>query len=159
MKSRPLMLVLALAGPLALGSCGTFVSARMGPLPSAPPPGDAAAESWLIRAADAERSRRGLRPLAPDARLTAAARSQARSLSQGARFSHTGRDGSSPTERARRAGYPSPVGENIALAAGPAQCFRMWMESSDHRRNLLSRSYRTTGVGVSGRHFVQVFGL
>jgi hypothetical protein len=75
-------------------------------------------------------------------------------------FNHRGIDGSSPTERAQRAGYRSGVGENIAYGVSSAQdAFKLWMNSPGHRSNILNPSYTDLGLGISSNYWVQNFGL
>jgi len=72
-------------------------------------------------------------------------------------FSHVGPKGDTPTTRIRATGYLRgasswAVGENIGWGAydraTPAAMVRAWMNSSSHRRTLLSGKYRHLGVGV-----------
>lgn len=74
-------------------------------------------------------------------------------------FSHTGLDGSSPSERAENAGYPSSfVGENIAWrgTTGNVDNLTSFVEnlheglflSPSHRLNLMKPEYQEIGVGV-----------
>jgi uncharacterized protein YkwD len=80
-------------------------------------------------------------------------------------LSHTGSDGSSHGDRARRYGYNSSyVGENIAYGYQSAQAvFSGWMNSDGHKKNILNGRYRYCGIGyvVSGNgtpFWCQVFG-
>jgi hypothetical protein len=65
-------------------------------------------------------------------------------------FSHTGLDGSTPSDRAQAAGYPGGAGENIAASSrGTAlSVFSLWRGSPGHNANLLG-SYAATGLGVA----------
>jgi len=65
-------------------------------------------------------------------------------------FSHTGLDGSSPSDRAQAAGYPGGSGENIAASSrGTAiSVFSLWRASAGHNANLLG-AYAATGIGVA----------
>lgn len=64
---------------------------------------------------NAFRAERGLRPVQVSAQLIAAARTHARDMSVQKRAWHFGSDGSSPKDRAERAGYTGFVlGENIS---------------------------------------------
>ncbi len=45
------------------------------------------------------------------------------------------------------------IGENLAYTTGPMAAMaivQMWMASPPHRRNLLDRKFRRTGVGIAG---------
>jgi uncharacterized protein YkwD len=76
-------------------------------------------------------------------------------------ISHTGSDGSSPAKRMLDARYRfRSSAENIAAGLGSAQdVLKAWMDSPQHRANLLNGSLRELGVGyayVSGspyRHY------
>ena len=82
------------------------------------------------------------------------------------RFSHTGRDGSTPTDRARAVGYPRGVGENIAAGYGSVKAVMAgWLASDGHCANIMSRQYKHLGSGYStsdssryGTYWVQDFG-
>ena len=66
-------------------------------------------------------------------------------------FDHTSPDGRGPTQRARAAGYPSGVGENIAYSSDATirTLFDLWKGSSGHNQNMLGTSYRATAVGLA----------
>ena len=78
-------------------------------------------------------------------------------------FSHTGRNGSSPTTRASAVGYAYGVGENIA--SGQISAFNVverWMNSTGHRANILRSAYDEFGTGYyadeSDSYWTQNFG-
>jgi hypothetical protein len=66
-------------------------------------------------------------------------------------FAHCDVDtGDSPWDRMNAAGYTGfgPAGENIAAGYGsPESAMSAWMNSSGHRSNILSSSFREIGVG------------
>jgi uncharacterized protein YkwD len=73
-------------------------------------------------------------------------------------FSHNSLNGSSFVDRIRRTGYLRGarswnVGENIAWGSGrlstPRAIARAWMNSPGHRANILSRSFRSIGIGIA----------
>ena len=73
-------------------------------------------------------------------------------LFAGGDYSHTGADGSRPSERARAAGYQGArlVTENIAKGLfEPDEVVERWMNSRGHRRNILHRQVREVGSGVA----------
>jgi uncharacterized protein YkwD len=107
-------------------------------------------ERSLLCMANAVRSRSGLNLLAADSRLDGAARSHSADMVARGYFSHTGLDGSSPSDRAQAAGYPGGAGENIAAnSRGTAiSVFSLWRGSPGHNANLLG-SYTATGLGVA----------
>ena len=102
-----------------------------------------------------QRGAHGLRPLQPDGALTRAARGHSADMVNRAYFSHDTPQGVNPFQRMGQSGYrrACALGENLAAATGPfstpASIVRMWMNSPDHRANILSRSYRDTGMGVA----------
>jgi len=78
-------------------------------------------------------------------------------------FSHTGADESTPTSRALAAGYPSGVGENIAMrfTQGPIEPEADTRErheglfiSPGHRKNICLDSYREIGLGIRVGQFL-----
>lgn len=116
----------------------------------------------LVRATlcvlNAERRKRGLRPLRLDKRLSRAARMHSRAMARNSFFSHDSQNGSTFVERIRRSGYLRgarswTVGENIAWGSGSRSAVgsiaRAWINSPGHRANILSRSYRHIGIGIS----------
>jgi len=107
---------------------------------------------------NAERRRRGLRPLRRDRRLELAASRHARDMDARNYFDHTSRSGASFVDRIRRTGYLRgarrwTVGENIAWGTGsmatPSEIMEAWMDSPGHRRNILQTRFREIGVGIA----------
>jgi hypothetical protein len=119
------------------------------------------------------RRSQGQAPLAPEARLAAAARGFADLLADTDRFGHDA-DGRSPSQRATAAGYGwCMVAENLALEGSSAgfesaelaqDLVDGWIQSPGHRRNLLAADATQTGVAIaysprSDRWYaVQMFG-
>jgi uncharacterized protein YkwD len=106
-------------------------------------------------------------PLEPAPELDKAALGHAQDMATRDYFSHKGRDGSTPAQRATRAGYRwRSIGENIA--AGPATAeivVRGWLESPDHCANLMSPRYTAMGIAYAvnpasklGIYWAQMFG-
>lgn len=121
----------------------------------------------LLNLTNAERERAGLAPLNLSDSLTSAAQLHAEDLVRSNSFSHTGSDGSQPSDRALAAGYPFRyVGENIAAGGSTASItMQQWMNSAGHRANILKPEYTEVGFGYVAdantpyRHYwVQVFG-
>jgi hypothetical protein len=74
-------------------------------------------------------------------------------------FSHLNPDGEDADDRARAAGYSSPVGEVLARdAQTPAQVVELWMGSASHRSVLLDARYRGVGAGQAGGLWTQTLG-
>jgi len=116
----------------------------------------------LVRATlcqlNVERSRNGLRPLRLNRRLSAAARAHSRAMARRHFFSHNSLNGATFVDRIRNTGYLRgarswSVGENIAYGSmrlsTPRSIGRAWMNSPGHRANILSRSFRSIGIGIA----------
>jgi uncharacterized protein YkwD len=106
-------------------------------------------------------------PLGSASMLDKAALGHAQDMATHNYFAHTGRDGSTPAQRATRAGYRwRAIGENIA--AGPATAeivVRGWLDSPEHCSNLMSPRYTAMGIAYSVNpaskqaiYWVQMFG-
>lgn len=104
------------------------------------------------------RSRAGRRPLRLNRRLSTAARAHSRAMARRHFFSHDSLNGASFLDRIRGTGYLRGarswrVGENIAYGSGrlstPRSIGRAWMNSPGHRANILSRSFRSIGIGIA----------
>jgi uncharacterized protein YkwD len=107
-----------------------------------------ATEREVLALVNAERAKEGCGPLREDARLVRAARLHSEDMLARNYFSHDSPDGASPTDRARRQGYPAGVGENIAAGyPTPQAVVAGWMDSPGHRANILDCDYTATGVG------------
>ncbi len=109
---------------------------------------------------NAERSDQGLEPYGWDDNLALAAQRHAEDMVDQDYFSHDSLDGRSFVDRINETDYDaSPRGENIAAGQQtPASVMEAWMNSDGHRRNILSEGSNEIGVGLEGRHWVQVFG-
>ncbi|MEV8379159.1 CAP domain-containing protein [Kribbella sp. NPDC056861] len=97
-----------------------------------------------------ERAAHGCGPLVRNAALDRAAQGHASDMASYNYFSHSSRDGRSPFDRIRQAGYPSDTGRAENIAAGQPTAQRVvqgWMNSAGHRANILNCSYRSIGVG------------
>lgn len=99
--------------------------------------------------------------------LERAALAHAHDVSKRGFMSHTGADGSTPSQRATRANYAwRAVGENIAAGqTTPRAAVQSWLESPGHCTNLMSPRFTEMGVAYvvdlespDGIYWVQVFG-
>lgn len=146
--------------------------------PFAPPPqADAASVAArvlaLVNRARAQprqcgdRSLAAVAPLVPDAALTRAAAVHAGSMARDSYLAHEGRDGSSPSQRATRAGYDwRALGENIAMGqTTPELVVQEWLKSPEHCANIMEPAFTQMGVafGVNpssegGIYWAQEFG-
>ena len=115
-----------------------------------------------------ERRRKGLGNLNWDDDLARLARNYSRQMARESFFSHFDRNGDSVVERAEKSNVRgwSRIGENLFFCEGydnfDSLAVRGWMNSSEHRRNILDRQFNTTGIGVAatrdGRIYItQVF--
>lgn len=119
-----------------------------------------AANAAAVRAAtlclvNVERTSRGLVALRGDARLRRAAAAYSRDMVSRSYFSHVSPDGRDIVARLRAVGLGRGAytfGENIAWGTGelatPAATVDAWMNSTDHRDNILFGAFRRVGTGV-----------
>lgn len=105
-----------------------------------------------------ERTSRGLRPLKSNRHLAKAARGHAQDMVARGYFSHDSANGASFVDRIRRAGYlprrgRPALGEDLAWGSGefatPREIVASWMESPEHRANILNAKFREAGMGVA----------
>jgi uncharacterized protein YkwD len=107
------------------------------------------AELRLVTLINDFRKTNNLDPLSLDVRLSRAALDQSADMSDHHFLAHYGTDGSSPQERAGRAGYSAgTVVENLATGfTDPDDVFEAWIHRSrESRRNLLDPDLRRIGV-------------
>jgi uncharacterized protein YkwD len=105
------------------------------------------------------RERHGIAPLRYSADLRRSASGHSQSMVRTHTLSHFGPRGSTVLARIARTGYLSHassyrLAENIGAGTGrrngsPLAMIRDWVQSPQHRRNLLDRSLRDFGVGVA----------
>ncbi|QHQ36464.1 CAP domain-containing protein [Algicella marina] len=112
------------------------------------------AETSAVRArhvdtVNALRAERGLAPVQLSARLTAAALTHARDMSVQERAWHFGSDGTSPNDRAARAGFQGQVfGENISESFDDeVSLFQSWLDDPTTRRVMLAPQATSIGFG------------
>lgn len=118
-----------------------------------------ALETDLIRGINSIRSEHGLKPLTFSAKLSAAAAQHTREMGTKGYFEHESYDSSEFWKRIER-WYPSKgrrswsVGENLLYSSPDvtaSEGVELWLNSPQHRANLLSRSWRE--IGLSAIHF------
>jgi uncharacterized protein YkwD len=122
-------------------------------------------ESQLLGRINLTRLQHGLRALRLSASLTAAANQHSASMAQKGYFSHDSANGGSFFKRIASfysyRGYSTwSAGENLLWSSpdiSPAAALRMWMNSPEHRANLLSRAWRE--MGLSAVHVVSAPGV
>ena len=128
-------------------------------------------ENEVLRLTNEFRKKNGLKALVLDTNLDETADKHSKDMAKRDYFSHTGKDGSKPWDRAKREGYESgTVGENIAAGYSSAKAVvDGWIASPGHRANMLNANYNEIGIGhyyeandtgnVNYRHYwTQVFG-
>jgi len=79
-------------------------------------------------------------------------------------LTHTGKGGSSSSQRVTKAGYVwRTVGENLALGQGTAEeAIQTWLESENHCKNMMNPSFKEFGAAFikansNGYFWIQVF--
>jgi len=124
----------------------------------------------LVNEARADRRRCGLKrfgavpPLTASPALQVAASAHAEDMARRGVMDHAGGDGSTPAERATRAGYAwRNVGENVATGQStPEQVVAEWLDSPRHCENIMSADFTEMGVAFAsnagGVYWAQVFG-
>ena len=124
-------------------------------------PGQAAADDLRVATLclmNAERAARGLGRLQSEPLLGRVAATYARQMVRGQFFDHTSPAGSTMLARIKATSYLRnvsswSVGENLAWGSGnlatPRAMVRAWMQSAEHRANLLDRHFADVGIGVA----------
>lgn len=122
----------------------------------------------IIEFTNNNREERGLSPLRENADLDEAATLKAQDMVRKGYFSHVSLDGKSPWYWFRLSGYSFDyAGENLAVLFDDSKdVVEAWMNSSSHRKNILSSDYSDIGVGMATGTYkgqetvfvVQVFG-
>ncbi|MEQ1764646.1 MAG: CAP domain-containing protein [Pyrinomonadaceae bacterium] len=125
-------------------------------------------ESRAFELMNAQRLANGLRSLEWDEELIALARSHSESMAEGKYFSHKDPNGGFVDSRAAKLGIFNwmSIGENIAFMKGyddpAAMAVEKWMQSTSHKKNILSGQWRDSAIGVAvaddgSIYFTQVF--
>jgi uncharacterized protein YkwD len=92
------------------------------------------------------------KPLRWSDKLAEASRRHAEDMAQHNYFSHGGRDGSSPAQRAQRTGYRyKSIGENIAAGRpmSPEEAVAGWLRSPGHCANLMNAGFTEMGAAFA----------
>lgn len=117
--------------------------------PTASSPLGTVAERKVVALVNAARAEAGCQALRVDRRLRKAAYLHSRDMGRHHYFSHNSRNGDTPWDRIRAAGYTHPSAENIAEGqTTPTSVMDAWMHSEGHRDNILNCSYKAIGVGL-----------
>lgn len=108
----------------------------------------------IFRLVNQVRAEYGLPPYTYNQTLAAAAQGHANYLAANGYYTHYGSDGSSPQDRAARAGYGGWAGENYVAGTKltPAQGVTWWRNSAPHFANMVSPRHTEAGVGFAFGH-------
>lgn len=143
---RRLTLIVASLALLAIATagCGAQSSAGGG--------GASPASGALLAQINAQRAAAQVPGLSWCASLERSAQGHADDQAIHNTMTHVGSDGSTVGMRDERAGYNgwTAIGENVAYGAATAdQVMALWMNSPDHRANILNSAYTHFGGGIS----------
>ena len=127
-------------------------------------------EHQVFELVNRQRIRNGSPPLTWNEQAARVARLHSRNMASKGFFSHIGADGKRVSGRADSAGLKNwqMIGENIACNFGfgnPVErAVDRWMVSPGHRRSLLLKNWKESGVGITVAadgtyYFTQVFVL
>jgi uncharacterized protein YkwD len=121
-------------------------------------------EQTIFDLTNKAREQEKLPPLKVNAVLVKVARAHSANMAKQEKMAHE-LDGKNPSQRIKDAGYvASWGGENVAEAEGatPEEIFKMWMDSKEHKENILRKPYEEIGVGIARNakgvvYYTQVF--
>jgi uncharacterized protein YkwD len=115
-------------------------------------------EKRMLELHNKARTERGLKVLCVHPTLTRAARAHSQEMLDKDYASHNSFNGESVKKRLERFGYTFgrysyyAIGENVAWGCGsygaPDRIFKWWMNSSNHRSNILSKKFQEVGIGA-----------
>lgn len=118
--------------------------------------GISAQEAEILRLVNDERKRAGAPALKSSQRLVLASRGHSYDMALRNYLGHDGPAGDTPAERVRGVGVDSAaLGENIYMdhdtdhAKLAERTVKGWLNSPEHRANMLSPGFATTGIGVA----------
>jgi uncharacterized protein YkwD len=121
----------------------------------------------VFEAVNEVRKKRQLQPLVWHSGAAEAARSHSRAMAERGFFSHIDPRSGDPAARLNKAGVRwRAIAENLFQQRGcpdSVQCaIDGWLNSPDHRRNLLNPGYTHTGVGITTNergtsYYTQIF--
>ncbi|MCK7581862.1 MAG: CAP domain-containing protein [Chromatiales bacterium] len=118
--------------------------------------------SEILAGHNAIRDSLGLTTLSLDSRLTTAITLHLQWLDDNDVLSHTGQNGSTPSERATAAGYAwSLCGENLSAGRQNVDdAMTGWMNSPPHHANIVNGGYRHIGAAaISSEKWGLIFGV
>jgi uncharacterized protein YkwD len=155
-----LILILACLAPLGIAGCGSDLPALLSDITQAE---EKAREVFDLT--NEERAKEGLPALVWNDKLAESAAAHCQDMIDRNYFAHNTPEGLTPGDRATTAGYVWLwVGENIAAGyPSPEQVMEGWMNSPDHKENIIRIQFKELGVAVkvspTGRaYWAQEFG-
>lgn len=106
-------------------------------------------EQQMLQLVNAERKKKGLKPLVADEQLRNVARAHSSDMLKRGYFSHMTPEGKDPFYRMKKAGVTyKKAGENLAYASTLAKAHRGLMNSPSHRAAILNKSFGRVGIGI-----------
>ena len=107
-------------------------------------------QTELVNLINSARAEAGLPQLGVNPALTAAAQGHSIDMACHGLISHTGSDGSSPSQRIAAAGYIASLASEIIYGSGyPQTAFDWWMNDQIHRDEILNPYVTELGVGYA----------
>ncbi|MEK5502362.1 CAP domain-containing protein [Bacillus sp. FSL M8-0168] len=106
-------------------------------------------EKEVVDLTNAERTKRGLKPLKLDEKLSSVARKKSEDMRNKNYFDHNSPTYGSPFDMMKKFGITyRTAGENIAKGQRtPKEVVQAWMNSEGHRKNILNPDFTNIGVG------------
>ncbi|MGC4101096.1 CvpA family protein [Ferruginibacter sp.] len=106
-------------------------------------------EQQMLSMVNAERTKRGLKPLVPDATLYLAAYNHAADMFSKGYFAHNTPEGIDPFQRMKKLGITyTSAGENLAHSYNLDSAHNGLMNSPGHRANILNGHFGKAGIAV-----------
>ena len=106
-------------------------------------------ENEMLQMINAERQKRGLKPLVADPEMQQVARAHSQDMFAKGYFAHDNLEGKDPFDRIRAAKiHFGAAGENLALAQTVEIAHVNLMNSPGHRANILNPSFGRVGIGI-----------
>jgi cell division septation protein DedD len=108
-------------------------------------------DSGLLQGTNDQRAGNGLGGLAYNSLLAQAAQAKANDMASRNYWSHNTPDGATPWTFINNAGYSyQTAGENLAYGFDNSDAtITAWMNSPDHRANILNSTYKEVGFGIA----------
>ena len=119
-------------------------------------------ESEILDLTNQQRKKSGRAPLKINSKLMKVAQTQSSNMAYAHNLSHTVKG--QLASRVKKSSYSySYVAENIAQSSSAKRVIQMWMKSRGHRDNLLNKSVKEVGIGITvasngDKYYTMVFG-